>query len=98
MKNESAQFEEAAKQLPLLAGDEADEVDSPPQMAGAQEDDFEEDGTTAQERSYDIPGPSWQGYVFASLPIAACMFGVGGRLEDAAELRLGPLPHPPCCP
>jgi O-antigen ligase/tetratricopeptide (TPR) repeat protein len=77
MKNESAQFEEAAKQLPLLAGDEADEVDSPPQMAGAQEDDFEEDGTTAQERSYDIPGPSWQGYVFASLPIAACMFGAG---------------------
>ncbi|MCF7786582.1 MAG: O-antigen ligase family protein [Prosthecobacter sp.] len=77
MKNQSDQFEEAAKQLPLLAGDEVDEVDSPHRMADAQEDDFEDDGTTAQERSYDIPGPAWHGYVFAALPIVACMFGAG---------------------
>ncbi len=76
MKNESDPIEEV-KQLPLLAGDEVEELDSAPRMGDLQEDDFEDDGTTAQERSYDVPGPAWQGYVFASLPIVACMFGAG---------------------
>jgi len=77
MRNESDQSEEAAKQLPLLVGEEMDEVDSPHRTDDFQEDDFEEDGTRIQDRSYDLPGPAWQGYVFAALPVVAIMFGAG---------------------
>ncbi len=77
MKNKSDQFEEAVKKLPLLAEDEADETESPLRTDDAQEDDFEDDGTKAQAGSYDVPGPAWQGYVFAALPIVACIFGAG---------------------
>lgn len=77
MKNESDQFEETVNQIPKLAGDEADVLDATARMGGFQEDDYEDDGTTAPERSYDVPGPAWQGYVFAALPVLACMFGAG---------------------
>lgn len=88
MKNKSDQFEEAVEKIPLLAGDEADEVASPSRMDDAQEDDFEDDGTAAQERSYDIPGPAWQGYVFAALPIVACMFGAGRETWSKGGITL----------
>lgn len=87
MKNDSDQFEEAP-QLPLLAGDDVEEMDSAPRMGDLQEDDFEDDGTTAPERSYDVPGPAWQGYVFATLPILACMFGAGRETWSKGGITL----------
>jgi hypothetical protein len=88
MNKESDQFEEPVKKLPQLAGDEAEEVDSASRMGDFQEDDFEDDGTTAQERSYDVPGPAWQGYVFASLPVVACMFGAGRESWSKGSITL----------
>ena len=87
MKNDSDQFEEAP-QLPLLAGDDVEEMDSAPRMGDLQEDDFEDDGTTAQERSYDVPGPAWQGYLFAALPVVACMFGAGREAWSKGGITL----------
>lgn len=88
MKNESDQFEEAVKQHPLLAGEDAEVLDSTARMGGFQEDDFEDDGTTAQERSYDVPGPAWQGYIFAALPVVACMFGAGREAWSKGGITL----------
>lgn len=88
MKNESDQFKEAAKQLPLLAGDEMDEGESPHRMDDFQEDDFEDDGTRIQDRSYDVPGPAWQGYVFAALPVVAIMFGAGRETWSKGAITL----------
>lgn len=78
MKNVPAQSEDPAPKMPLLVGDEADDVESLPRQDGVQEDDLEDDGTSLQPRTYEIPGPAWQGYVFAALPIVAIFLG-GGR-------------------
>jgi hypothetical protein len=88
MKNKSDQFEETSEKMPLLAGEEADEVELPPKVGDTQEDDLEEDGTTDHERSYEVPGPGWQGYVFAALPVVACMFGAGRETWSKAFITV----------
>ena len=91
MSNESDQFENVLKPTPLLDGGEAevetehprlvasqeDEAEPQSRTDNAQEDDLEDDGTRMQGRDYDVPGPAWQGYLFASLPVVACLFGSG---------------------
>ncbi len=88
MKNEPDQYEEPAPKMPLLAGDEADEMDVPASPDDVQEDDLEDDGSTSKERSYEVPGPAWQGYVFAALPVLACMFGAGRESWSKALIAL----------
>ncbi|WP_395730533.1 O-antigen ligase family protein [Prosthecobacter sp.] len=88
MKNESDQFEEPVQQIPMLAGDEAEVVDSTALKGDFQEDDFEDDGTTAQERTYDVPGPAWQGYFFAALPVVACLLGAGREAWSKGGITL----------
>jgi len=77
MKDATDHFDEAVNRLPLLAGDETDDAEPRPQLDNPAEDDVEEEGSSKQERSYELPGPAWKGYVFAALPIFACLFGAG---------------------
>ncbi|MDB6007362.1 MAG: hypothetical protein JWR15_4349 [Prosthecobacter sp.] len=77
MKNEPDPFEEPARKLPQLAGEEAEDAEPLPQRDDVQEDDLEDDGTNLQTRNYEVPGPAWQGYAFAALPIVAILFGAG---------------------
>ncbi|WP_395748400.1 O-antigen ligase family protein [Prosthecobacter sp.] len=42
-----------------------------------EEEDAEEDSPGTQDRSYEVTGASWKGYLFAALPVAACLFGTG---------------------
>jgi O-antigen ligase/tetratricopeptide (TPR) repeat protein len=77
MKDDTDQFEEAVKKLPLLAGEETDDEEPRPQLDNAEEEDAEEERSSRQERSYEVAGPAWKGYVFAALPIFACLFGTG---------------------
>lgn len=77
MKQDSAQSDESTNQRPVLVGDETEAVELPERPDDFQEDDFDDDGSAAQVRSYDIPGPAWQGYLFAAFPIFACLFGAG---------------------
>ena len=77
MKNESPHSDEAAKRLPLLAGDASAEIDPRPPLDEPPEDDSEDDGSSNLDRNYDLTGPAWKGYVFAALPVFACLFGAG---------------------
>ncbi len=83
MKNETDKPHDTPEKIPLLVGDEAEEeqpqllVNDPPQEYAVDEDSEEEEGADKLERSYDLPGPAWMGYIFASLPIFACLFGAG---------------------
>jgi O-antigen ligase/tetratricopeptide (TPR) repeat protein len=77
MKDDTEQFEEAVKKHPLLAGDETDDAELRPQLDNSEEEESEEERSSRQERSYDVAGPAWKGYVFAALPIFACLFGAG---------------------
>lgn len=88
MKNAPRQPDDAPRQMPLLAGDDAEELDLPPQMDNVQEDDLEDDGSMSQDRSYDVPDPAWQGYVFAALPIFACLFGAGRETWSKGAIAL----------
>ncbi|MDI1315217.1 O-antigen ligase family protein [Prosthecobacter sp.] len=88
MKKESDQSVKAEKQLPLLAGDETDDVGSRHRTDEVQEDDLDEDGTAVLVRSDVVLGPAWQGYVFAALPIIACMFGAGRETWSKGGITL----------
>lgn len=85
--------EQPDKKHPLLAGDEPGE-EKPLLLAnetGAEEavdEDAEEAESASQERSYELPGPAWMGYVFASLPILACLFGAGREAWSKALITI----------
>ncbi|OYW76324.1 MAG: hypothetical protein B7Z37_09175 [Verrucomicrobia bacterium 12-59-8] len=77
MKDASDQLDEAAPKHPLLVGDELTDVDLRPQQDGLGEDDADDESNSHQDRSYEVTGPAWKGYVFAALPVFACLFGAG---------------------
>jgi hypothetical protein len=77
MKNAPDTIEAEDEQTPRLVGDEMDVTHSLHPHDEPQEDDLEEDGTRDPERSYEVPGPAWQGYVFAAVPVCACFLGAG---------------------
>ena len=77
MKDTPDQLDEPVKKLPLLAGDEMAGVDAQPQLDALGEDDAEDEESSRQDRSYEVTGPAWKGYVFAALPVLACLFGAG---------------------
>ncbi|WP_395745445.1 O-antigen ligase family protein [Prosthecobacter sp.] len=89
MKKEFDQPAEPSPQVPLLADDESVEMNLSPRAGTMQEDDLEDDDTTTRTRSYDVPGPAWQGYAFAALPILACLFGAGR--ESWSKALIAPL-------
>lgn len=37
----------------------------------------DEDENESSDRSYNLPGLAWQGYIFALVPVLVCMFGTG---------------------
>ncbi len=82
MKNETDQLQETIEKTPLLVGDEADAekpllVEVNEAAEASLDDDAEDDEASKLERSYELAGPAWHGYVFASLPVFACLFGAG---------------------
>ena len=88
MKNESDPFAEPSEKPPLLVGDDGDEVSLTPPAGDMQEDDLEDDGSSVKDREYDIPGPAWQGYVFAALPVVAILFGAGRESWSKAVITV----------
>ncbi len=82
MKNKTDQLQETMEKTPLLVGDEADAekpllVEVNEAAEASLDDDAEDDEASKLERSYELAGPAWHGYVFASLPVFACLFGAG---------------------
>lgn len=77
MKPTFDQPEEALRRHPLLAGDDEPDVSPTPPLAENEEDESEDAESSRSDRSYEVEGPAWQGYVFAALPVLACMFGAG---------------------
>lgn len=82
MKNETDKPHNTMERPPLLVGDESEEAQ--PQLLvndlpleSVVDEDSEDEGESKLERSYDLPGPAWMGYIFATLPIFACLFGSG---------------------
>lgn len=86
MKEETDPPAEAVKRHPVLVGEDAPgPAGSPllvadetmPEPVAANETDAEEDSASSSDRSYEVEGPAWKGYVFASVPILACLAGGG---------------------
>jgi O-antigen ligase/tetratricopeptide (TPR) repeat protein len=89
MKSNDKQSDE---KKPLLAGDD-DGGERPlliaqETVADAMDEDTDAAEAASQERSYELPGPAWMGYVFAVLPIFACLFGAGREAWSKAIITI----------
>ena len=77
MKDASDQLDDAVSRHPRLVGDELGGEDSRALLDDPGEEDAEDEISSRQDRSYEVEGPAWKGYVFAALPVFACLFGAG---------------------
>lgn len=84
MKDATEPPAEAVKRHPVLAGDDDFRTSTQPllvedeteaESAPSQEADAEDESAAASDRSYEMEGPAWKGYVFAALPLVACLSG-----------------------
>ena len=81
MKHNKDQIHETSKKMPLLVGDEAEEdvplLETNETAEELQDEDSEDIDNGKLEQGYEMSGPAWHGYIFAALPILACLFGAG---------------------
>lgn len=72
---------DAAAKRPLLIDDETDET-MPLLEGGARQDEStddaaDEENASDRDRSHEVTGPAWEGYLIATIPLLACLFGAG---------------------
>lgn len=67
------------EKLPRLVGDEPEDGKPELQTDATPEETAEEDAeeNSVSERDYDVTGPAWEGYVFATFVVLAIFFGSG---------------------
>lgn len=71
--NDAAEIE--ASGPVLLPPEDADEMTPEDTLEASNQRDNEDD--EGDQSGYDLPGPAWQGCVFALLPVLICFFGAG---------------------
>lgn len=90
MKNQPDSPSSSPTNLPRLVGDDSDE-DKP--LLESESDIIEDNADDLGERTvpdsyYEVTGPAWQGYLFASVIVLAILFGTGRETWSRGMIAL----------
>lgn len=86
MKDATDPTAPTVKRHPMLVGEDASGAEARPllveevneaESGTANDTETEEDSASLSDRSYEVEGPAWKGYVIAAAPILACLAGGG---------------------